>query len=165
MCQLIQQSPFYNVFNKEVFLYLECVNQQNLGETERPYCVTLNPPHTPDHTLLKWTTGHPVPSVAASKASSELYQIQGKRGIWFCGAYQGTLIIFSWFSHLCFLQCTNFITALFFHHSLMLNCNTTFRLWLPWGWTKGSTIYIYPSYKLTTFQLEGEMKSMNKNTR
>ncbi|KAK4732613.1 hypothetical protein R3W88_025601 [Solanum pinnatisectum] len=62
---------------------------QNLGETERPYCVTLNPPHTPEHTLLKWTTGHPVPSVAASKASSELYQIQGKRGIWFCGAYQG----------------------------------------------------------------------------
>ncbi|KAK4732616.1 hypothetical protein R3W88_025604 [Solanum pinnatisectum] len=62
---------------------------QNLGETERTYCVTLNPPHTPEHTLLKWTTGHPVPSVAALKASSELYQIQGKRGIWFCGAYQG----------------------------------------------------------------------------
>ncbi|PHU21208.1 hypothetical protein BC332_06315 [Capsicum chinense] len=62
---------------------------QNLGETEQPYCVTLNPPHTPEHTLLKWTTGHPVPSVAASKASSELNQIQGKRGIWFCGAYQG----------------------------------------------------------------------------
>ncbi|KAK4356978.1 hypothetical protein RND71_022588 [Anisodus tanguticus] len=61
---------------------------QNLGETERPYCVTLNPPHTPEHTLLKWTTGHPVPSVAASKASSELDQIQEKRGIWFCGAYQ-----------------------------------------------------------------------------
>ncbi|KAG5588234.1 hypothetical protein H5410_048668 [Solanum commersonii] len=82
-------SPFYNVFNKEVFLSLECVNQQNLGETQRPYCVTLNPPHTPEHMLLKWTTSHPVPSVAASRASSELYQIQGKRGIWFCGAYQG----------------------------------------------------------------------------
>ncbi|WMV48057.1 hypothetical protein MTR67_041442 [Solanum verrucosum] len=82
-------SPFYNVFNKEVFISLECVNQQNLGETERPYCVTLNPPHTPEHMLLKWTTSHPVPSVAASRASSELYQIQGKRGIWFCGAYQG----------------------------------------------------------------------------
>ncbi|MCD7469750.1 cfs1-like protein [Datura stramonium] len=40
-------------------------------------------------TLLKWRTSHPVPSVAASKASCELHQIQGKRGIWFCGVYQG----------------------------------------------------------------------------
>ncbi|WMV48040.1 hypothetical protein MTR67_041425 [Solanum verrucosum] len=69
--------------------FLRTMNDRNLGETERPYCVTLNPPHTPEHMLLKWTTSHPVPSVAASRASSELYQIQGKRGIWFCGAYQG----------------------------------------------------------------------------
>ncbi|XP_055813748.1 uncharacterized protein LOC129883174 isoform X2 [Solanum dulcamara] len=56
---------------------------------ELPYLVTLNPPHPPEHTLLKWRTSHPVPSVAASKASHELHQIQGKRGIWFCGEYQG----------------------------------------------------------------------------
>ncbi|KAK0607452.1 hypothetical protein LWI29_015298 [Acer saccharum] len=62
---------------------------QNLGETGLPFLVTLNPDRTPKHTLLKWTTGHPVPSVAASKASLELDHIQGKRGIWFCGAYQG----------------------------------------------------------------------------
>ncbi|KAI5649663.1 hypothetical protein M9H77_35668 [Catharanthus roseus] len=62
---------------------------QNIEVTELPYLVTLNPPHKPDHTLLKWTTSHPVPSVAASKASSLLHCIQGKRGIWFCGAYQG----------------------------------------------------------------------------
>ncbi|XP_049360891.1 uncharacterized protein LOC125825610 [Solanum verrucosum] len=62
---------------------------QNLGDSKLPYLVTLDPPHTPEHTLLKWTTSHPVPSVAGSKASCELYQIQGKRGIWFCGAYQG----------------------------------------------------------------------------
>ncbi|KAI9196253.1 hypothetical protein LWI28_022318 [Acer negundo] len=62
---------------------------QNLGETGLPFLVTLNPDHTPKHTLLKWTTGHPVPSVTASKASLELDHIQGKRGIWFCGAYQG----------------------------------------------------------------------------
>ncbi|XP_059653181.1 uncharacterized protein LOC132300200 isoform X2 [Cornus florida] len=62
---------------------------QNIGETMIPYLVTLNPPYTPEHTLLKWSAGHPVPSVAASKASLELDQIQGKRGIWFCGAYQG----------------------------------------------------------------------------
>lgn len=30
-----------------------------------------------------------MPSIAASKASLELETIQGKRGIWFCGAYQG----------------------------------------------------------------------------
>ncbi|XP_044484696.1 tuberculostearic acid methyltransferase UfaA1-like isoform X2 [Mangifera indica] len=62
---------------------------QNLGETTLPFLVTLNPELRPEHTLLKWTTGHPVPSVAASKASLELDCIQGKRGIWFCGAYQG----------------------------------------------------------------------------
>ncbi|KAH0634286.1 hypothetical protein KY284_037072 [Solanum tuberosum] len=62
--QVYDASPFYNVFNKEVFLSLECVNQQNLGETKRPCCVTLNPPHTPEHMLLKWTTSHSVPSVA-----------------------------------------------------------------------------------------------------
>lgn len=62
---------------------------QNINETGLPFFVTLNPSYTPEHTLLKWSTGHPVPSVAASKASLELDHIQGKRGIWFCGAYQG----------------------------------------------------------------------------
>ncbi|KAK5840824.1 hypothetical protein PVK06_009729 [Gossypium arboreum] len=62
---------------------------QNLGETSLPFLVTLNPDYTPQHTLLKWRTGHPVPSVAATKASLQLDRIQGKRGIWFCGAYLG----------------------------------------------------------------------------
>ncbi|KAJ6318786.1 hypothetical protein OIU76_014187 [Salix suchowensis] len=62
---------------------------QNIDEKGQPFLVTLNPNHAPDHTLLKWSTGHPVPSVAASKASLELDHIQGKRRIWFCGAYQG----------------------------------------------------------------------------
>ncbi|GAY45457.1 hypothetical protein CUMW_089620 [Citrus unshiu] len=62
---------------------------QNIEETRLPFLVTLNPDHTPEHTLFKWSTSHPVPSVAASKASLELDHIQGKRGIWFCGAYQG----------------------------------------------------------------------------
>ncbi|GKU85705.1 hypothetical protein SLEP1_g333 [Rubroshorea leprosula] len=61
---------------------------QNIDGTI-PFLVTLNPDQTPKHTILKWTTGHPVPSVAATKASLELDLIQGKRGIWFCGAYQG----------------------------------------------------------------------------
>ncbi|XP_029123577.1 uncharacterized protein [Elaeis guineensis] len=62
---------------------------QNLGSTNMPFLVTLNPYFVPEHILLKWTTSHPIPSVAASKASLELEKIQGKRGIWFCGAYQG----------------------------------------------------------------------------
>ncbi|KAF7146720.1 hypothetical protein RHSIM_Rhsim04G0173900 [Rhododendron simsii] len=59
---------------------------QNIRDTELPYLVTINPPHTPEHTLLKWSTGHPIPSIAAS---IELDHIQGKRGIWFAGAYLG----------------------------------------------------------------------------
>lgn len=66
-----------------------CSNLQNIEETDLPYLVTLNPPHQPENVLLKWRTGHPVPSVAATKASLDLGNIQGTRGIWFCGAYQG----------------------------------------------------------------------------
>ncbi|KAK7268724.1 hypothetical protein RIF29_21432 [Crotalaria pallida] len=62
---------------------------QNIEETSLPFLVTLNPDHIPGNTLLKWSTGHPVPSVAAMKASNELDHIQGKRRIWFAGAYQG----------------------------------------------------------------------------
>ncbi|XP_058094779.1 uncharacterized protein LOC131240519 isoform X2 [Magnolia sinica] len=62
---------------------------QNLGDSGLPFLVTLNPPHMPQYNLLKWSTSHPFPSVAASKAIHELDRIQGKRGIWFCGAYQG----------------------------------------------------------------------------
>jgi cyclopropane-fatty-acyl-phospholipid synthase len=53
--------------------------------------VTLNPPCVPDHVLLKCHTNLPIPSVAAAKAYLQFDQIQGKRGIWFCGAYQGNL--------------------------------------------------------------------------
>ncbi|XP_044968567.1 uncharacterized protein LOC123428428 [Hordeum vulgare subsp. vulgare] len=57
-------------------------------ESVKPFLVTLNPPCVPDHVLLKWSTSLPVLSVAAAKAYLQLDQIQGKRGIWFCGAYQ-----------------------------------------------------------------------------
>ncbi|KAL5068299.1 hypothetical protein RYX36_019186 [Vicia faba] len=62
---------------------------QNIEAVGEPFLVTLNPEHVPENTLLKWSTGHPVPSVAAYKASVELNHIQGKRTIWFSGAYQG----------------------------------------------------------------------------
>ncbi|MED6127626.1 hypothetical protein PIB30_089819 [Stylosanthes scabra] len=63
---------------------------QNLGETRLPSFATLNPKHTPENTLLKWSSGLPIPSVAVFKASQELEKNQGKRRIWFCDTYQGT---------------------------------------------------------------------------
>ncbi|CAI0383101.1 unnamed protein product [Linum tenue] len=69
---------------------------QNLGETSQPFLVTLNPYNPPEQTLLKWRTSHPVPSVAASKAALELTNIQGRRGIWFCGAYLGKGLSYMW---------------------------------------------------------------------
>ncbi|CAM0902380.1 unnamed protein product [Alopecurus aequalis] len=58
-------------------------------ESVRPFLVTLSPASVPDHVLLKWCTSLPVPSVAGAKAYLQFDQIQGKRGIWFCGAYEG----------------------------------------------------------------------------
>ncbi|RID53176.1 hypothetical protein BRARA_G00594 [Brassica rapa] len=63
---------------------------QNLDEEHDSYFLTLNPQVSPKKTLYKWTSGRPLPSVSAWKASQELNKIQGKRGIWFCGAYQGS---------------------------------------------------------------------------
>ncbi|KAG6536224.1 hypothetical protein ZIOFF_001274 [Zingiber officinale] len=62
---------------------------QNLHTTKQLFLVTLNPKRIPKHSLLKWCTRHLLPSVAASKASLELENIQGKRRIWFSGVYQG----------------------------------------------------------------------------
>ncbi|GJN13043.1 hypothetical protein PR202_ga31376 [Eleusine coracana subsp. coracana] len=61
---------------------------QNI-ESARPLLVSINPPRVPHHVLLRWHTSHPIPSMAAAKATLELNNIQGKRGIWFCGPYQG----------------------------------------------------------------------------
>ncbi|XP_047945292.1 uncharacterized protein LOC125191903 [Salvia hispanica] len=64
-------------------------NVQNISESAVPIFASLNPPYTPKDTSFKSSTSHPIPSVAASKALSDLNNIQGKRGLWFCGAYQG----------------------------------------------------------------------------
>lgn len=64
---------------------------QNLGNTGLPFLVTLNPPHAPQNNITIWSTSHPIPTPAAAQASKEFDVIQGKRGIWFCGAYQGRM--------------------------------------------------------------------------
>ena len=62
---------------------------QNLGDTGGPFLVTLNPPEEPRDIVNVWRTSHPIPSPGAAKAAKEFGSIQGKRGVWFCGAYQG----------------------------------------------------------------------------
>ncbi|XP_042050616.1 uncharacterized protein LOC121795994 isoform X2 [Salvia splendens] len=64
-------------------------NVQNISEPTAPIFASLNPPYTPKDTSFKSSTSHPIPSVAASRALSNLNDIQGNRGLWFCGAYQG----------------------------------------------------------------------------
>jgi cyclopropane-fatty-acyl-phospholipid synthase len=66
-----------------------CFSSQNLEIKGLPYLVTLNPSQEPKHIVDKWYTSHPVPSPAAAAAAKQFDRIQGKRGIWFCGAYQG----------------------------------------------------------------------------
>ncbi|KAK6138762.1 hypothetical protein DH2020_027499 [Rehmannia glutinosa] len=82
---------FLGTNNNKVYITYWLNAVQNINEKGLPFLSTLNPPYKPEHTLLKCTTSHPVPSVAAAKASAELNLIQGKRRIWFCGAYQGAL--------------------------------------------------------------------------
>ncbi|XP_056694673.1 uncharacterized protein [Spinacia oleracea] len=62
---------------------------QNISETNLPLLLTHNPPHPPENIVLKSSSGVLVPSIATMKASLELDNIQGNRGIWFCGASHG----------------------------------------------------------------------------
>nr|GEW36963.1 zinc finger, CCHC-type [Tanacetum cinerariifolium] len=76
-------------FFEKLGIFSACTGIRLVDDKRLPFLVTINPTRSPAYMQLKWTTGHPVPSVAASKASLELHRIQGKRGIRFCGAYQG----------------------------------------------------------------------------
>ncbi|TVU46462.1 hypothetical protein EJB05_06002, partial [Eragrostis curvula] len=69
-----------------VTYWLNLVQNIDIG---KPFLVTLNPPRVPDHVLHKCRISQPVLSVAAAMASLELHLVQGNRGIWFCGEYQG----------------------------------------------------------------------------
>ncbi|KAL0291887.1 UNVERIFIED_CONTAM: Sphingolipid C9-methyltransferase 1 [Sesamum radiatum] len=80
---------FLGTFDKKNYVTYWLNDIQKIGESGLPFFLTLNPPRTPKSTLFKWSTNHPIPSVAASKASHELNLIQGNRKLWFCGAYQG----------------------------------------------------------------------------
>lgn len=64
-------------------------NLQNF-ETEKPLLVTLNPSRRPDENLIhdEHEFSHPIFDMGAIKAQERIQDIQGKRGLWFCGAYQ-----------------------------------------------------------------------------
>ena len=64
-------------------------NLQQL-ETDQPVLVTLNPGHDPaSETIIdEHSFSHPVFDEKAIKAQSRIADIQGVRGLWFCGAYQ-----------------------------------------------------------------------------
>ncbi|KAL0456951.1 UNVERIFIED_CONTAM: Tuberculostearic acid methyltransferase UfaA1 [Sesamum latifolium] len=79
---------FLGTLKNKAYITYWLNNLQNIGESA-PFFLTLNPPKTPKLTLFKWSTSQPIPSVAASKALHQLNVIQGKRRLWFCGAYQG----------------------------------------------------------------------------
>jgi predicted NAD/FAD-binding protein len=53
--------------------------------------VTMNPPHAPDPKLTQaeFSYRHPLYNAAAVRAQCRLDEIQGKRGIWYCGAWTG----------------------------------------------------------------------------
>ena len=59
-------------------------------ETETPIIVTLNPGRRPKEDLIydEHTFAHPVFDLKAIQAQKRLHDVQGKQGLWFCGAYQ-----------------------------------------------------------------------------
>jgi predicted NAD/FAD-binding protein len=56
-----------------------------------PVVVTLNPPvePAPDKVIAAFDYEHPMFDLAAIEAQRELASIQGRRGLWFCGAWAG----------------------------------------------------------------------------
>jgi predicted NAD/FAD-binding protein len=55
-----------------------------------PVIVTLNPGRRPQEELIldEHTFSHPIFDLKAIKAQDKIESIQGKKGLWFCGAYQ-----------------------------------------------------------------------------
>ncbi|EJN00550.1 NAD(P)/FAD-dependent oxidoreductase [Phyllobacterium sp. YR531] len=68
------------------------MNRLQTLETDRQYFVTLNPRHQPDpqKVLHTQTYTHPVFDSQAMQAQKQLWQMQGERNTWYCGAYFGS---------------------------------------------------------------------------
>ncbi|HEX7777265.1 MAG TPA: FAD-dependent oxidoreductase [Parvibaculum sp.] len=68
------------------------MNQLQSLPTKRQLFVTLNPSHEPrgDTVVRRIDYDHPVFNTAALAAQRQLWQLQGARRTWFCGAYFGS---------------------------------------------------------------------------
>lgn len=68
------------------------MNRLQALPTERQLFVTLNPSHEPEngHVVKRIEYDHPVFDTGALAAQRQLWQIQGARRTWFCGAYFGS---------------------------------------------------------------------------
>lgn len=66
------------------------MNNLQKVDTDTPVFVTLNPARRPANHLIhdEHTFSHPVFDEAAIVAQRKIDEIQGKNGLWFCGAYQ-----------------------------------------------------------------------------
>ena len=75
--------------NNAVSLSYWMNNLQNL-DPAYPLIVTLNPGRRPQEDLIldEHTFSHPIFDLKAIKAQEKITDIQGKDGLWFCGAYQ-----------------------------------------------------------------------------
>jgi predicted NAD/FAD-binding protein len=64
-------------------------NLQSLPD-DKTILVTLNPDRRPDeqHVIDEHVFSHPIFDLPAIKAQQRISEIQGVRGLWFCGAYQ-----------------------------------------------------------------------------
>ncbi|BAT61605.1 protoporphyrinogen oxidase [Variibacter gotjawalensis] len=58
--------------------------------SERPLFVTLNPARTPRETFYAVEYDHPLFDDRAMSVQRQLWSLQGKRNIWFCGSYFGS---------------------------------------------------------------------------
>ncbi|TMW55421.1 hypothetical protein Poli38472_013312 [Pythium oligandrum] len=60
---------------------------QNLDEGVQDVFVTLNPPHELENTLMEFELSHPMLNKEAVAAQEQLHTIQGKRHVYFAGAW------------------------------------------------------------------------------
>ncbi len=65
------------------------MNKLQKLETRRDYFVSLNPTTTPRDIVASISYAHPVFDGKANAARSRLWEIQGRRNVWFAGSYFG----------------------------------------------------------------------------
>ena len=68
------------------------MNKLQSLDPETPLFVTLNPCRTidPSKIIKTFNYEHPLFDVAAIRAQRKIWQLQGRRNTWFCGAYFGS---------------------------------------------------------------------------